>query len=115
MNSGWIKLHRSVLNNRIFLHDRTAWHIFEVLMVLCDRRTGEWSGGRKQLAALTNVNENTLKKALSRLVNEQMVTQVSNTNYSVYRICKWDTYQAEDTQTLPKRYPNGTTLTRIEN
>lgn len=116
MNNGWIKLHRKLLENEIFKHDPTAWHIFEVLLIICDRNDGKWSGGRKQLAELSGINENTLKDAIKRLISQQMVTSSSTTKYTKYYICNWKQYQDNDTsldtQTAPKRHPNDTTLTR---
>lgn len=94
MNDGWVKLHRQTMYNEVFRHDRTAWHVFEVLLLVVDKRTGKWSGGRKQLAGLCDMNENTLYKAVLRLESQQMVNRFSNTKYSVYSICKWKDFQS---------------------
>jgi len=98
MNNGWIKLHRKVLDNEIFRHDRTAWHVFEVLLLIANKETGKWSGGRKQLAELAGVNENTLYNALKRLESQQMVNRFVNSRYSVYSICNWGDYQQSGQQ-----------------
>lgn len=94
MDKGWIKLHRKILKNQFLNIDPTARHIFIILLLLADKRTGEWSGGRKQLRQLTGVNEMTIWKAIRRLNDEEMVEKRSrNGKYTTYRICKWDEYQ----------------------
>lgn len=95
MNDGWIKLHRRILDNDIWRFDYTAWRVFETLLLICDRRTGTWKGGRKQLANLVgdNVSDSTVYKAIVRLKNAKMVTLSSNSRFSVYSICKWEEYQ----------------------
>lgn len=123
MNNGWIKLHRSVLQNKIFRHDITAWHVFEVLLLMVDKKTAEWSGGRYQLALMCEQKPTTTYQALKRLENANMVTLVSNNKYTSITICKWKEYQGDgDTKRKQlsdiKVTSNGhqsDTLTRIEN
>src|SRR3990167_9321523 len=93
MKRGWIRFWRKVQDNQIFRHDRTAWHIFEVLFINCNKETGSWEGGRFQLAVLSDEKPITTYKALKRLKKAKMVTQVSNNRYSVIHICKWKQYQ----------------------
>jgi hypothetical protein len=94
MNDGWIKLHRQVLENNVRLYDDTAWKVFETLLLLVDRKTGSWSGGRYQLEKhCGNIKATTIYKAISRLKKAEMVTLDSNTRYSVISICKWSEYQ----------------------
>ena len=90
-NKGWIKLWRKVGDNPIFNTDRTAWHIFEILLLNCDN--GVWAGGRYQLSRLSNIRGVTLYKALKRLEKAKMVTLTSNTRYTTIHICKWSDYQ----------------------
>ncbi len=104
--SGYIKLHRQVLDNPIFKNDTTAWHVFEVLMMLCDYKTGEWCGGRFRLAEYCgNMNPNTLKSAIDRLRTSKMVTTTSTNKYTVYRICNWSKYQGDDTSSITNKTP----------
>jgi DNA-binding transcriptional regulator YhcF (GntR family) len=116
---GWIKLHRKVLDNKIYRHDLVAWHIFETLLITADKESGKWSGGMFQLADLCGVNRNTLYKAILRLEKEKMITRSVNTQYTVYYICRWDDYQSSS-ETLGKHKVNAkqtqsNTLTRIKN
>lgn len=110
MNNGWVRLHRQIMTNEVFRHDRTAWHIFEVLLVICDGKTGKWSGGRFQLADLCNEKPVTTYKALKRLEKAKMVTLSSNTKYSEIYICKWADYQKDgNTKREQRRNNAGTT------
>jgi len=95
MNEGWIKLHRQLLKNDIWRHDKTAWCLFETLLLIVDTKTGSWSGGRFQLSeAYGDINPSTLYKALLRLENAKMVTLSSNTRWTKVSICKWSEYQS---------------------
>lgn len=118
MNNGWIKLHRQIIDNPIFRHDRTAWHVFETLLIIADRK-GEWSGGMYQLSELVGEKKPTVYKAVQRLVDSRMVNTLVNSRYTVYSICKWKEYQGDGKQ-LSKQPVNsgetaGNTLTRKKN
>ena len=90
--NGWLKLWRKVQDNLVFQRDRTAWHIFEVLLINCDL-SGKWSGGRFTLAVLGGEHPNTTYKALKRLEKAKMVTLSSNNKYTDVYICNWSKYQ----------------------
>lgn len=115
MNNGWIKLHRQILENDIFRHDRTAWHVFEVLLVIANKKTGKWSGGTYQLAELCGINKPTLYKAILRLEKAEMINRVVNTKYTVYNILKWEVYQADGKHLVNAEETQSNTLTRIKN
>jgi len=104
MGNGWIKLHRKTLDNPVFKHDRTAWHVFQVLMLIADTN-GQWSGGLNQLAELTGMNRNTLFSATGRLKKAKMINTSSNTRYTQYNIVNWEDYQA-DVKHFVKRSSN---------
>lgn len=120
--STWIKLHRKVIDNEVFRNDFTAWHVFEVLLIMADKNTGKWSGGLFQLSELTGIKKDTLYKCIKRLENAKMISRLVNTQYTVYSICKWSEYQRkiDSQQTAGKQPVNneqtaGKTLTRIKN
>lgn len=110
----WIKLYRKILDNEIFVHDRTAWHAFEVLLIIADKKDGSWAGGLFQLADLSNINKNTLYKALKRLELAGMIKRSVNSKYTVFHICNWHDYQGNG-QTESKRSVNaGENSNKIE-
>lgn len=91
--SGWIKLHRSFLDNKIFIEDKTAWIVFLTLLALADRN-GVWIGGRKQLAGYCGLKESTVYKAAQRLVFAEMISvDTGNKANSIILICNWEKYQ----------------------
>lgn len=108
--SGWVKLHRKVLDNEIFRHDRTAWHVFETLLILADSNNGKWSGGMFQLSHFCNIERGTLYKAVQRLEKAGMVNRSVNTKYTVYNILKWQEYQGNGKQLVNSQYTHGKQL-----
>lgn len=116
--NGWIKLHRKVLENPIFRRDRTAWHIFETLLIIAERN-GEWSGGRIQLADLVGEKDTTTYKAIKRLEKAEMVTLTSNNRFTTISICKWAEYQTDgsnggNNEVTTKGQPSNTLTRRKE-
>lgn len=96
MDKGWIKLHRKILKNQFLNFDTTARYVFIMLMLLVDKKTGEWSGGRKQLSEITGINDATLYCALDRLVDQHMINRKPTAKFTTYQICKWTDYQGND-------------------
>lgn len=92
----WIKFWRKVKDNKIFLHDPNAWHIFEYLLMTVNYTTGQWDTGRFVIANALFMNPNTVYASLKRLEKAKMITQVSNNKYSTISICKWKEYQGGD-------------------
>lgn len=116
MNNGWIRLHRSSLNNPMFRRDKTAWLIFITLLLMVDKHSGKWSGGRFQLAIIMELKPTTIYQALQRLEKSKMVTLSSNNKYTTISICNWSKYQylsdnADDNKMTTNRQQNDT-LTR---
>lgn len=107
MNGTWVKLYRKSLNNEIFKFDRTAWHVFEVLLIIADHETGTWSGGLFQLSDYTNIKKDALYKSLKRLETAKMINRGVNARYTVYRICKWGEYQSEFDNSVNAQYTLG--------
>lgn len=116
MNKGWIKLHRQALDSKIRRQDPTAWRLFETLLLLVDKKTGTWEGGRRQLAyADGSIKEGAIYPALKRLERATMVTMTSNNQFTTICICKWNEFQTfSNNDTTTKQQPNNT-LTRSKN
>jgi DNA-binding transcriptional regulator YhcF (GntR family) len=92
-DQGWVKLHRKALNNKIWLHDPTAWRVFEYFLLIVDHKTGKRDFGRFQVARHLDINPNTLYSALKRLKSAKMITLTSNNRYSTIYILNWHSYQ----------------------
>lgn len=114
--NGWIKSYRQSVENPVWRNDPTAWRVFEALMWICDYETGEWQGGRFRLAEICELNANTLKSAVARLVKAEMITTSGTTRFTVYSICKWSQYQSSDTTSdtneTPTKHQRNTTIKR---
>lgn len=90
---GWVKLHRQVLTNEVFRHDHSAWHVFEVLLLLADKDRKSWSGGLNQLTDFCEMNRNTVYKCVIRLEKKNMVNRTVNGRFTIYNIVNYDHYQ----------------------
>lgn len=99
MQLGWVKLHRQSLDNKLFKHDIYAWHVFETLLMLVDKNTGIWEGGRVQLGFYSGLKPITAYMASMRLVKAKMITLSSNNKYSTFSICNWEKFQSVDNST----------------
>lgn len=93
MEKGWIKLHRRILENDFLMHDDKAYIVFTKLLMLAGKERGSWSGGRRQLAKIFEMNDRTLYGVLIRLQDNGIIDIESKVKYSVLTIKNWSTYQ----------------------
>lgn len=91
--NGWVKLHRKLLDNSFLMNDLNAFTVFIKLLLIVNSK-GEWSGGRRQLAAILDINDRTLYDVLKRLESHQITNLKSNHKYSVITICNYTKYQS---------------------
>jgi hypothetical protein len=100
-------------------YDHNAAIVFLTLLLLADKKKGEWAGGRHQLAERVGLKSTTTYQALKRLEKAKMVTLSSNNKYTVVHLCNFKKYQqvddkSNDNQMTTRRQPDDT-LTRIKN
>ena len=115
--SGWITLHRKLLDNPISSKPSWAW-LWVVLLLLANHdenssfiwngekiilKKGQFVTGRKKLKSITGISETTIERILNYLENEQQIGQQKTTKYRLITILKWDLYQNKDN----KRTTNG--------
>jgi len=119
MNGGWVKLHRQFLENRMWQRDHNSVHLFCTILMLANKKTGTWSGGRKQLADWSGLSESATYRALKRLEKAKMCTLRANNKYTDIHICKWSEYQEQSNSTSNNQRTTSeqpaNTLTRIKN
>jgi hypothetical protein len=98
--NGWIKLHAQVLDNDVWRNDRTAWHVFEYLLLkaYAGKPQGVVVTSRYQIADMVGGNNNTIYKALKRLEKAKMVTSVATSKKTTIRICNWNSFQGNGNQ-----------------
>lgn len=103
--NGWVKWHRKIIENEIWLYDWTAWHIFEYLWGVADYKTGTVKRAYSTMSEYLKIPKSTLSRAISRLEKAKMVNTSRNPNYTLYTICNWHKYQ-EDTQHFTQQARN---------
>jgi hypothetical protein len=117
MNSGWIKLHRKLLDNPMCNKPAWAW-LWITLLLLANHdddhkfiwdfkeitlKKGQFVTGRKVLSNQTGIPETTIERILDYLQNSGQIGQQKTTKYRLITIVKWNEYQEVDN----KRTTNG--------
>lgn len=103
MEKGYVKLYRAIDENELLANDNTCYVVFCKLLTHVDRTTGTYRTGRYKLAAICNLNPNTLYSALKRLEASTMIQQDSNSTSTCISICNWWKYQQDSNSTATER------------
>lgn len=122
MNSGWIKLHRKLLDNPI--SRKPAWCALWVTLLLLanhdnrnkfiwngkeiEQKAGEFVTGRKALSEQTGIPESTIEDILKFLENSCQIRQQKTTKYRLITIVKWNEYQETDNKATTKQQQSDT-------
>jgi len=109
MKRGWVKLWRKILDNEELMRSNGAYKLFTVLLLLVNKKTGKWSGGRFQLSKISFLKSSNTYKALKRLQKLKIVTLRSNNQYTTISICNWLLYQGNSNTKVGQRSNNGVT------
>jgi len=122
--TGWIKFHRKILDNPIFLkpdlyqlfsycllkanHNETKiiWNSKEEIL-----EKGCFITGRKAIASDTGQNESSIYKRLKILEKLNMISIKSNNKYSVVKVLNYCIYQGEEKD---KEQPSNNQVTTTE-
>lgn len=104
--SGWVKIHRKILENPISAkpqyfavwmhlllmasHKETSFIWNNKKMVL---REGQFVTGRKKISLISGVKESSVEKILKYLELEHQIEQQKTRKYRVITIVKWNDYQ----------------------
>lgn len=109
MNTGWIKLHRSLHDNpRARDPDWVAVWVYLLLHAthkphktlfggnVVELQPGQLVTGRKKISLETGVNEPKTKRVLSCLESDHQIGRQRCSTSSLITITKWDQYQASD-------------------
>jgi hypothetical protein len=108
-NSGYVCLHRSLLNKS---YSSEEMHLWVVLLMKANYedtvtrdgvqlKRGELKTGRKQLAEITGINEHKIERLLKRFSDAQQLSIRCTTKYRVISITNYASYQegAQDLST----------------
>lgn len=116
--TGWIKLHRKILDNET-LQNPNSFMLFTKLLLLVDHKTGTVKIGRKKLSDLCGMNESTCYRTYQRLKKSGMLLDDGNSLCLTYSICNWGDYQTDGNNqrsTKSGQPPvDGNTITRRKN
>jgi hypothetical protein len=110
MSSGWIKLHRKLLDSQVFANEGLlkVWiyclcranHDVSYVPITTGKGTtevkvdkGQFIFGRKSSAKDLGMNQSTLYKRLKKLEKLGNCNTQSNSHYTLVTICNWETYQ----------------------
>lgn len=111
MSTGWIKLHRKILDNPIFKNDK-LFRVFIYLLLKASHsdhefligdsivklKEGEWATGRKAISRDTGLTEQNVRTAITKLEKLGILTIKITVKYSVFSIVNWDCYQQTNQQ-----------------
>lgn len=130
MNSGWIKLYRSLLNWE-WWHDHNTCRLFLYLILTANIENKTWKGvevkrgqlitSRAKLSIGTGLSEKQIRTSLCKLKMSQEVASKSASKFSIITICNYDKYQsckveegpAEGPEKGQQRASNGATTKEV--
>jgi len=108
---GWISLHRKLLDNPVFKNYKLlqtflycllkATHDDYDLLVgdqMVSLKKGQLATGRKAISAGTNLSEQNVRTALSKLEKLGILTIKPTSKYSIITVLSWDIYQNPNQQ-----------------
>ena len=131
MSTGWIKLHRKILDNAIFKNDK-LFRVFMYLLLkaghsereqllgdsIVQLKSGQWATGRKAISRDTGLTEQNVRTAITKLEKLGILTIKVTSKYSIFSIANWDNYQ-QDNQQVTKCQPTSnqqvTTIKNVKN
>lgn len=132
MSRGWIKLHRKLLDSRVFANEGLlkVWiyclcranHEQNFVPIRTGKGTtevevnkGEFIFGRKSASKELGMNPSTLYKRMQKLESIGNINTQSNTHYSIVSICNWEAYQEyEKEKYQAKEQPSNNQVTGRE-
>jgi len=128
MSSGWVKLHRKILDNDIFKNDK-LFRVFMYLLLkashserdqligdsIVNLKAGQWATGRKAISRDTGLTEQNVRTAISKLERLGILTIKVTVKYSIFSISNWDCYQQDNQQATNKQPTSNQQVTTINN
>ncbi|MCP5005773.1 MAG: hypothetical protein GY941_17825 [Planctomycetes bacterium] len=128
MSSGWVKLHRKILDNDIFKNDK-LFRVFMYLLLkashserdqligdsIVSLKAGQWATGRKAISRDTGLTEQNVRTAISKLEKLGILTIKVTVKYSIFSISNWDCYQQDNQQVTNNQPASNQQVTTINN
>ena len=131
MSTGWVKLHRKILDNAIFKNDK-LFRVFMYLLLKASHserdqligdsivrlNVGQWATGRNAISRDTGLTEQNVRTAISKLEKLDILTIKVTVKYSIFSISNWDSYQQDNqqvTNSQPTSNQQVTTNNKVKN
>ena len=121
--SGWIKLHREILDWEWYHHAPTV-SVFIHLLLTVNRKPSKYMGhkipagsrviGRKALAEALGLTEQNVRTALHHLKLTKDVTIKATNKFSIITVLNWDLYQSDSRRTTNKQPTTNQQLTTVQ-
>lgn len=107
--SGWIKIHRKILDSLVFQDDK-YFRVFMYILLKVNHadaeilflgkkmtvKRGQFLTGRKSLSEAIKMSQTTLERVLKFLEDERMIGQQKTNKFRVISVCNYDQYQEVD-------------------
>ena len=107
MKSGWIKLHRKLVDNPVVMKDSDYLALWVYLLLQASHapcpiifkgekitlKPGQLITGRKVLSSELKIDENKVTRILKTFENEQQIEQQTSNKNRLITIVSWDVYQ----------------------
>lgn len=119
-SDGWVKLHKSMLNSSLW-QSKNGLFVFTTFLLLAHHKDnmgsvrfkgkqrhlkkGEFAATITELSKYLSIPRSTLRVSLSRLQTDQHIDQQTDNHITVFRICNWEKYQAQDSQPSANQVP----------
>jgi len=104
--SGWVKVHRKIIDWEWFKDDK-AFKVFMYLIMMATHKTTKFRGielkagdlvtGRKKIAADCGITEQSVRTALEHLKSTKDITIETTNRFSIISVCNYETYQIKET------------------
>jgi len=109
-NSGWIKIHRKIVDSDIFTDD-LAFKVFMWILCTVDVKSGTKKSGRFWASEILGIKPTTYYQVLKRLEKKyQLISLKSDNKMTTILVNKWNEYQkTNDNKMTTNRQQNDTT------
>lgn len=115
MNSGWVKLHRKILDKGWSNKPNIGWLWIHLLLKANHKpkefmwnnkivilKEGQMITGRNKLAKETGINRSSIDRILKFLENEHQIEQQMTTKFRLITVLNWKEYQENEQQCEPQ-------------
>ena len=116
MSTGWVKLHRQLLNWEWY-NDVNTTRVFLHLLIVANHKDNKWRGidikrGQRltsisSLASETNLSIKNIRTSIKRLKSTNEVASYSTAQHTVFTMVNYDLYQDEASEVASKGQAKG--------